>query len=247
MTCFPMEDPTAAEAWRLHECDRLAGLIDWTAIEDRTRNLRRLPHWDNPQELLEAAIRQFRLDKWNNQPCYVEVWIEKDALIGVIEGVCNDLDLPYFSCRGYTSQSELWRAAKRITTETSWQNERAIIIHLGDHDPSGIDMTRDIESRLLMFGAKSEVRRLALNWDQVEEFSPPPNPAKLTDSRAKGYISEYGRESWELDALNPNVIANLIRDAVTPIIDTTTWEADKDKEESYRGQMIDIAQNTDWD
>ncbi len=225
---------------------RLAGLIDWTAIEDRTRNLRRLPHWDGPQELLEAAIRQFRLDKWNNQPCYVEVWIEKDALIGVIEGVCNDLDLPYFSCRGYTSQSELWRAARRIIRETHY-DERAIIIHLGDHDPSGIDMTRDIESRLLMFGAKSEVRRLALNWDQVEEFSPPPNPAKLTDSRAKGYISEYGRESWELDALNPNVIANLIRDAVTPIIDTTTWEADKDKEESYREQMIDIAQTTDWD
>lgn len=85
--------------------------------------------------------------------------------------------------------------------------ERRVILHLGDHDPSGIDMTRDISDRLELFGADVEVKRIALNWDQIDEFTPPPNPAKLSDSRAGAYIAEYGDESWELDALEPTLKA----------------------------------------
>lgn len=129
---------------------RLAGLIDWDAIEDRTRNLMSLAHWDTPASIVQSISRQFRIDRWEGQPFRPEVWIEKDALVGVIEGVCNRNDVPFFSCRGYTSQSELWGAAQRLGSYAA-AGQQPVIIHLGDHDPSGIDMTRDIEDRLNLF------------------------------------------------------------------------------------------------
>lgn len=191
---------------------RLAGLIDWDAIQDRTRNLRSLPHWDTPQDIVRGAAEQFMLDRWAGQPYRPEVWIEKDALIGVIEPICQELDVPYFSCRGYTSQSEMWVGGRRMERWLE-QDYTPVVLHLGDHDPSGIDMTRDITDRLEMFSGGVEVKRLALNMDQVEQYGPPPNPAKMTDSRYIGYIDLYGEESWELDALEPKVMSDLIRDA----------------------------------
>lgn len=136
--------------------------------------------------------------------------------------MCNELDVPFFSCRGYTSQSEMWAASQRLT-EYAKNGQDPIILHFGDHDPSGIDMTRDIRNRLAIFMADVDLTRLALNMDQVEEYEPPPNPAKTTDSRYKAYIREYGHESWELDALEPNVLAALVRDAVMEHLDETAW------------------------
>lgn len=202
---------------------RLAGLIDWLAIEDRTRNLHSLAHWERPSEMVRAAAEQFRVDLWVDQPWRPEVWIEKDALLGVIEGVCEEFDVPFFSCRGYTSQSEMWSASQRLLDHGA-NGQTPIIFHLGDHDPSGKDMTRDIESRLDLFMGGCEIQRLALNMEQVRKFSPPPNPAKTTDSRYRTYIAEFGSESWELDALDPTVIAGLIRSAVMSLIDQKPWD-----------------------
>ncbi|MFJ8153926.1 hypothetical protein [Streptomyces sp. NPDC094468] len=203
---------------------RLAGLLDWDYIVDRTRNLRGLPHWNNPHSVIRSAASSYRTERWADQPHRVEVWIEKDALVGVIAGVCERYDVDYFSCRGYTSQSELWGAAQRMI---SYQNagQQPVIIHLGDHDPSGVDMTRDIRERLALFGADVEVRRIALNMDQIEEHQPPPNPAKLTDSRATGYIREHGRSSWELDALEPTLLDRLIEAEIWSCRDVDLWDA----------------------
>lgn len=139
---------------------RLAGLLDWDAIEDRTRNVRRNAWWESPAAALEALREQYRIDLWADQPRRAEIWIEKEALAGVISDLCHELDVPFFACRGYVSQSEQWRAYRR-----SLEHE-LVILHLGDHDPSGIDMTRDNEDRLRsVFGGQVEVRRLALNMD----------------------------------------------------------------------------------
>ena len=203
---------------------RLAGLIDWNAITDRTRNLRSLSHWRNPGDIIFSAARSYRIDKWAMQDYRVEVWIEKDALVGVIAGVCDDLDIPYFSCRGYTSQSEMWVAGQRLLKYIK-DGQTPLVLHFGDHDPSGKDMTRDIIDRLTLFSNSAiELQRIALNMDQVEQYNPPPNPAKITDSRASAYIAEYGDESWELDALETTVIADLIRDAVGVVMDQDAWE-----------------------
>jgi hypothetical protein len=202
---------------------RLGGAMDWDYIVDRTRNLRDLPHWTSPESILNAVAAQYRTHRWARQPEAVEVWIEKDALIGVIQGVCETADVPYFSCRGYVSQSEMWSAAQRHRGYQK-HGQQPIIIHLGDHDPSGIDMSRDIQDRLALFGASTEVIRIALTMAQIDQYQPPPNPAKITDSRAEGYIEEYGTESWELDALDPATLAALITDEIDRHRDQRLWD-----------------------
>lgn len=207
---------------------RLAGLIDWHSITDRTRNLRSNGHWDNPADVIASARYSYLLDKWEGQPNYVEVWVEKDALVDIVGQACRPLDTPYFSCRGYTSQSEMWSAAQRFIYQRDRENR--IIIHLGDHDPSGIDMTRDIQERLWLFGADVEVKRVALTMNQIDTYNPPPNPAKLSDSRCGKYIEQYGDESWELDALEPQVITDLITNEVTAFRNDEIYQAVCDKE-----------------
>jgi len=223
---------------------RLAGMIDWNAIEDRTRNMRCNSHWSSPNEIVGACARQFRFDLWADQDNYCEVWVEKDALVGVLEGICTELDTPYFACRGYTSQSEMWAAAQRLIGCED-EGKRTFIIHLGDHDPSGIDMTRDIQDRLRLFESEVEVRRIALNFDQVENYNPPPNPAKTTDARYETYRALHGEESWELDALEPRVIVDLIRDEVESLLDMDVWEESVGRQEEARRQLETVS--SQWD
>jgi hypothetical protein len=192
---------------------RLSGLIDWNSREDRTRKHRILSHWNTPAEIVQGAANQYRRDLWEGQSRYVETWVEKDALIGIVEQAAFQLDCPCFSCRGYASQSAMWTAAMRLIEQEELGRE-SIIIYLGDHDPSGLDMTRDIRERLTLFGATVNIHRIALTMNQIEEYSPPPNPAKETDTRAAGYITEYGSHSWELDALKPEVLDALITAAI---------------------------------
>jgi len=211
---------------------RLAGMIDWEMIEDRTRGIEIRSRWTSPRSGIEALRSQYHIDLWANQPKRVEVWIEKEALVGVIEAICRSYDVPYLACRGYVSQSEQWRAYRRIEEYYSQNGQKTIVLHFGDHDPSGIDMTRDNGDRLQLFLESAissesesafEVHRLALNWDQIEQYNPPPNPAKMTDSRFEGYERKYGDKSWELDALEPKVITELIRKNVLEHIDTDLW------------------------
>ena len=227
---------------------RLAGEIDWDHITDRTRNLRSYSHWGSPREIVEACAKQFRFDKWAKQRNYVEVWVEKDALLGVVQVACQPLDVPYFSCRGYTSQSEMWSAAMRLIRQLR-AGKQVYVIHLGDHDPSGIDMSRDIRERIEMFLSrhlegtrKFELNRIAMNMDQVERYSPPPNPAKITDSRAARYIKEYGDESWELDALEPSLLTALIQDSVSKLRDQELWDASVTAEDEARERLREAAE-----
>lgn len=241
---------------------RLAGLIDWDHITDRTRFLRTVSSWQSPASIMRGAAHGYQRDLWEDQNVRVEVWVEKDALVGVIERACQTLRVPFLSCRGYTSQSEMWAASQRFFANAQ-DGLRNVVLHLGDHDPSGIDMSRDIEERILYFmasdhykassnGVTSEeafdfaeenfkLSRLALNWDQVQEYSPPPNPAKMTDSRGAGYVEKFGKQSWELDALEPTVIGQLISDAVTAEIDWDMWEAASKVETNERDALLNVS------
>lgn len=222
---------------------RLAGLIDWEAIEDRTRNLRANSHWATPEAIIHSAAYSFAYDKWAGQPYYVEVWVEKDALVGVVGQICERLDVPYFSCRGYVSQSEMWIAAQRLRRKSEVNGQMPVILHLGDHDPSGIDMSRDIVDRLELFGIDPYFRRIALNMDQIEEYLPPPNPTKLTDSRATGYIDQHGYECWELDALRPEVMEALIRSNVTEFCDQEIFNRAVAAEQEAKAILNNVADN----
>ena len=205
---------------------RLGGLVDWKLLEDRTRGLEKLAAWDSPADIVYSCVQQYRRNLWDNQPYYVEVWVEKEALAGVVEQACNEYQVPHLSCRGYTSQSEMWCAGRRLIEQTD-TDHKILILHLGDHDPSGIDMSRDIQDRLEMFvGNPPEFKRIALNMNQVRKYKPPPNPAKTTDARFVSYRREFGVESWELDALEPKVITKLIQSEIESIIDYDIWEED---------------------
>jgi hypothetical protein len=202
---------------------RLAGLVDWDAIEDRTRSLKALAHWASPGEIVAACAKQYRVDLWATQKYRPEVWVEKDALAGVVAVPAQRYDVAYFACRGYPSVTALYEASLRYYAYEQ-AGQVPYIIHLGDHDPSGIDMTRDIENRLGIFGIDIEVNRVALNLDQVRLYNPPPNPAKVTDSRYASYLAEYGDESWELDALEPSVLDELVTDAIEELLDRHAYE-----------------------
>jgi len=221
---------------------RLAGYIDWAAIKDRTRALKVLPHWKSPGHVIRSTVKYYQINKWATQDYVVECWIEKDALIGVILEVCEDLDIACFACRGYISQSFMYEAGVRLARYIA-EGKTPLILHLGDHDPSGIDMTRDIEDRLRMFTTVGvEVRRLALNMDQVEEYNPPPNPAKLTDTRANDYIDRFGDESWELDALEPKTIVGLIQKEVLSVRDEDLWDEAVAQEDEDRERLQELAE-----
>lgn len=222
---------------------RLAGLVDWGMLEDRTRFLRKHSAWDGPAEILKQCAAQYREDVWRDQECRPEVWIEKDALVGVIEAACRHYRVPYLACRGYASQSLQYETGLRFRQMLK-NGRRPVILHLGDHDPSGIDMTRDNADRLSLFsGEEIEVHRLALNIEQVRKYNPPPNPAKESDSRSGPYIEKFGDESWELDALNPSMIDSLIRDSIDELIDGPAWKEALRQEKQNREKLQIIADN----
>jgi hypothetical protein len=217
---------------------RLAGFIDWGMIEDRNRETVIPTAWTSPAEIVRAAAQQFRVDRWQGQPCHVEVMVEKDALSGILEPVCRDLHVRFTANKGYSSSSAMYETGKRIGKAMGYGRE-VHIFYLGDHDPSGIDMTRDIRERLTMFSDYEEVKvhRLALNYNQVEEWQPPENPAKETDSRYQAYADEFGESSWELDAVEPRTLADLVREGITELIDEDQWNKVMEHERVMRSEL----------
>jgi hypothetical protein len=219
---------------------RLAGLVSWSAIEDRTRNLMGHRTYAHPNEAMSSVLASYKRDLWADQEWRPEVWVEKEALAGVVGQICSKLRVDFFACKGYNSQSEQWRAGQRFANYIS-KGQRPLVLHLGDHDPSGIDMTRDNLERLTMFaGTPIMVQRIALNMDQIEELTPPPNPAKSTDARFESYRAEFGDVSWELDALDPDYISKLIERNVSVIRDEDVWDQSLLREEEDK-EMIEHA------
>jgi hypothetical protein len=219
-------------------------LIDWDAIEDRTREVQFHPSWNRPADIIEAVAQQYREDPWETQRYRPEVWIEKDALLGVIEGVCTEWRVPHFACRGNNSETLQYQAGKRLERHLA-DGLTPLVLHLGDHDPNGLDMTRDNRERLALYSRHDvEVRRLALNMDQVERFAPPPNFAKETDSRYAAYVRQFGTtECWELDALNPTVVAELIRNEIERLVDHEAWNSALAEEVENRNTLTSASAN----
>lgn len=212
---------------------RLAGLVDWSAIEDRVRQPRMPNEFRDLDELVQAAVASYRLPRWRTQTRYVELWVEKDALAGVLQPLAQEFHVTMMVNRGYSSQSAMYDSAKRFIRE----DKQGILFYLGDHDPSGEDMVRDIQDRLDLFGADVDVRKLALTMAQVEEYEPPPNPAKMSDSRAEQYVRRHGSQSWEVDALPPQVLTQIIRAAFRSIVNRRAMQEIVDQERQDKERL----------
>ena len=222
---------------------RRSGLVDWDAIEDRTRYLREYKALSGINEAIRQAAYQYSIDLWEGQSCYVEVWVEKDALIDIVEKACNKYRVPFFSCRGFTSDSEIYKAGQRMRRIYA-DGKDIVLLHLGDHDPSGCEMSKDIQRRVELFGGlsdKIDFQRIALNMDQIEEFNPPPNPAKETDTRASAYIEKYGPISWELDALDPATLTRLIQTTIEKYLDLDLFCERMTREEAEQEKLLELA------
>lgn len=230
---------------------RLAGLIDWNMIRDRGRTTSHSSHCESVSSVVRSSMYGFKVDMWARQNNYVEVMVEKQALEGVLEPVCYEFDIPFSANKGYSSSSAMYDASKRFIVAAQ-EGKSLHVLYLGDHDPSGIDMTRDVDDRFQLFitGPTDDehihtVNRLALNMDQVRKFKCPKNPAKLTDTRANDYIRKFGVSSWELDAVEPSTLAQLVKDAVNNLIDPDIWEEDLAKEKLGRDELTQLADNYD--
>ena len=194
---------------------RLAGLINWDFIEDRTRTLRENDHWDNPREILRACADQYRIDTRATQNFYIECWIEKDSLISILESVAHRLDVPCYSCRGYSSLTALNEAADRL----KHSGRENIILYAGDHDPSGMKIPEVIE-RLKLFGTNFILKRIGITLSQIRELNLPPYPVKDKDGNIKEYIAKTGlKDAWELDALPPEFLMNLYESEINALTD----------------------------
>ncbi|HEB13551.1 MAG TPA: hypothetical protein ENI13_01070 [candidate division CPR3 bacterium] len=209
---------------------RMAGVVDWDAIEDRIR-VPFLPYWvEDIEAAINDTIEQYRLDRQDGQDVYIELWVEKDALSGVLKRITSHYHIKLMVNRGYSSCTAIHDAYLRFREEER-EDKKIVILYLGDHDPSGLDMVRDIEDRLNEFGVYPEVKPIGLTMAQIKKYNPPSNPAKITDPRAKWYIEEYGDNSWEVDALNPKTLNELVEKNVEDLIDMELFEKKIRKEE----------------
>jgi len=232
---------------------RLAGLTDWDAIEDRIRRPERPNEFADLDELVKVALDSYRRPRMEGQPNYVELWVEKDALAGVLAPIAKHWHITLMVNRGYSSQSAMYEAACRIDhacrNADGVPQAEPIILYLGDLDPSGEDMVRDVRSRLndFLWGYQDgderisptgwfidvsdalpvqvRVEKIAITPEQVAKYGPPPNPTKLKDSRAAAYIAEHGHHSWEVDALRPEVLQRLIEARLGDLIDQVMVDA----------------------
>lgn len=215
---------------------RMAGLIDWDMIEDRTRFKRGNVHWESPQQIIEAAADSYRIDTRATQPNYIEAWIEKDSLVSILEDTCRSLDVPCFSCRGYPSITALYEAANRFKDK-----DNAIILYAGDHDPSGLKIPQVIKERFEEFEVNVKLHRLGITLEQVKELELPPFPAKEQDKNYAEYVKNTGQtQAWELDALPPEKLSAMFESAIESLTDFKELERMQAQEKADKTYFLQL-------
>jgi hypothetical protein len=234
---------TYARIGRIIASARNAGLLDWNAIVDRHRATHHPPTWNSSKEALTALAAQYAIDRWMYQEYRPFVVVEKDALVDVVEKVCRKWQVPFAADRGYNSISAKWRTG-RLLKEFVDLGYKPVVLLLSDHDPSGMDLRTVAERDLSMYAECAvEVEVLALTMEQIEAFNLPPNPAKEKDPRFKEYRRRFGETSWELDALPPRYINDLIENAILRRLDMNMWHEAIDDEAVGRTTLTELAQS----
>lgn len=205
---------------------------DWLA--DNTRWQRKPVTFDSIQEALQDTARFYRKSLWRNAGCYVEVWLEKDALAGVVTPVTDEYDVPLMVARGYASLSFLHSAAEYIAS----LDVPTYIFHLGDYDPSGVNAGEKIEQTLrdLAPGANIQFHRIGVTLEQIRQWNLPTRPTKQTDSRSKG----FGDISVELDAISPEALRGLVRSWIEQLMPQDELRVLQAAEQSERAILLDM-------
>lgn len=285
---IPNHDKVYAKISSIKDDVVYSGLVDWNVFEDRGR----IPHLayfeNNVKDALQRTVNCYVLDRQKEQRNHIEVWTEKDAISSILRTVTDPYTIRLVVNKGYTSSTAIYGAYTRFVDEIM-DGKKITILYFGDHDPSGIDMIRDIYDRLMFLFTHGEQIRdqlfdviqywwekeektyydisslpgfedlpelfqnednskkvmdkfeqgqialwmyendffkiipIGLTMQQIKLYNPPHNPAKITDPRAKGYIQKYGAVSWEVDALKPNVMVSIVKNAIEEIMDVDVY------------------------
>lgn len=264
---------------------RYSGRFGLDLIEDRTRTVHQGKFTRNDDDI-DAALNQasdwvrempsffLARDRWYNQPVHVSVWVEKEALAGIFEPVCNQLGVSWLACKGCPSVSALWDWVKTannahnyhahplryaypnmpvVTENHDGGAERCVILYFGDHDPTGFMIPRAAQDGVNKLMAVSgnhmdiRVKRVALNMDQILQHNPPPFWAKTSDTRYRGYVEEHDtEEAWELDALDPAMLRTLIQDEVDALFDYHIFETAQAEIDDARDEMGEMMRESGW-
>lgn len=214
---------------------RLVGSLPFGWIADSTRWMRKPDSFSGLEDAIESTARFYRRDVLREQPVYLEVWCEKDALAGVIYDVTSVYDIPLMVCKGYASLTYLYAAAEAIAA----QRKPAHLFYFGDFDPSGVDISRNVERRLREFapGAEIHFERVAVNEEQIDEWNLPTRPTKTKDTRS----GNFGARSVELDAIPPKQLRELVRAKIEQYISPRQLEVLKVAEDSERTILMRMA------
>ena len=196
------------------------GRCDFDFIVDRSRPEYKPNVWDHPQEYAETIKRSYRKDYWATQANYVELWTEKDSIIGCIESVTSELGVTVRVGRGFLSTTKSHQIAQRFA-----QIDKPItVFYLGDHDPSGRDIESDVRKRVQHYGSGPfTMKRLAIFASDIKKYNLPPLLVKESDSRTAKFLGRYSNNCVELDALPPDELRRRIREAVTSLLDAELW------------------------
>lgn len=207
---------------------RRAGEIPFGWIADSTRWMRKPKTYASVGDMLHQSQQFFRRALWDNQDAYVEIWLEKDALAGVILDVTSEFDVPLMVTRGYPSITYLYEAAEAIAN----RDKPAYLYYFGDFDPSGLDITRAVDEGIREFAPDSEIHfeRVAVTPEQIRILGLPTRPTKTTDSRSKG----FGAASVEVDAIPPATLRALVQSYIETHIDQDQLERTRLIEEQER-------------
>lgn len=287
-----------------------AGMIDWNTFEDRGRVPHRAYFEDDVSGALQRTVDFYKLDKQDGQPKHIEVWTEKDAISGILKKVTVPYTVRLVVNKGYSSSTAMYQAYDRFLKSLEY-NQKVVILYFGDHDPSGLDMIRDIYDRIMFMFTNGErfesyriaerieewwtsngytvydvadsnekydrvpqlmdkeseklerlfdegkrtmfiednnlfeVKQIGLTMEQIDEFNPPPNPAKLTDPRSKWYIEKYGQVSWEVDAIHPDTMRTIVKDQILANMDMGVYKAVLRAEKEDIQKITKIIQDLD--
>jgi hypothetical protein len=220
---------------------RLDREIPFGWIADNTRWMRKPRTYSGLRDLLEETQRTYRRSIWDQQDAYVEIWLEKDALAGVLFLITSYFDVPLMVTRGFPSLTFLYEAADVIREK----GKPAFLYYFGDYDPSGVDIPRTVEQRIREFAPEMEIhfQRVAVNPDQIEEWGLPTRPTKRTDSRSRNFDGD----SVEVDAIDPTRLRRLVRDCIVQHIDKEAYFRLRAAEDAERQTLRAIAEDpTFW-
>ena len=220
---------------------RRDGDLPFSWIADNTRWMRKPRTYSSLEQALDNTVRTYRRSLWDQQDAYVEIWLEKDALSGVLYDVTAEWDVPLMVTRGYPSLSYLHVAAETIADE----DRPCFIYYFGDHDPSGVDIPRKVEADLRTFAPDADLsfERVAVTPEQIEEWKLPTRPTKKTDTRAR----HFEGESVEVDAIPPAQLRTICRGCVEQHIDVRALEQTQLVEQAERDTLRTILDNLQGD